>query len=316
MNELPLAERIYRAQCFGNVEPIEYMVPYPNIGSLLEGQVIKIGNKPLYPDEGLSYHDFHMQVLKVANWLTLNRLEPHDRVLIQNIQFPMAEIFAFAVWTAGASLIILDSNYNKRTLSLAQPKMVLDGPEIMEKVDFESLETVFSPQSKALLMNEALVFISGSRGIRLSHYNLLVNASGALHELNLTELSRIQISLLPNSTTWAVLQAILPLYSGASITTDHPDITFVSNSFNDLSESEIALDYNWKTMKECNNPQQMFIVPEATAFLALGKKPNRLTEIDHLAQQIAIRGHSVMMGYLDDKMNDRIFHDNAMILSQ
>jgi hypothetical protein len=316
MNEFPLAERIYRAQCFGNVEPIEHMVPYPNIGSLLEGQVIKLGNRPLYSDEGMNYNDFHTKVLKVAYWLISNGLESHNRVLIKNVQFPMAEIFAFAVWTAGASLVLLDSDYDERTLSLAQPNMVLDDPEIMEKMNFESPGAVFLPHSKPLLMDEALVFITGSRGIRLSHYNLLVNASGVLHELDLTELSRIRISLLSNSTTWAVLQAILPLYSGASITTDHPDITFVSDGYNDPSESDIIIDNNWQTMKNSINPQQMFIVPEATAFLALGTRPNQLTEINHLAHQIAIRGHSVMMGYLDEKMNDRIFHDNAMFLSK
>jgi hypothetical protein len=194
--------------------------------------------------------------------------------------------------------------------------MVLDDPEIIEKLNFESPETVFLAPSIPLLMDEALVFITGSRGIRLSHYNLLVNASGVLHELDLTELSRIQISLSSNSTAWAVLQAILPIYSGASIAADHPDITFKSDSSNESSESTIVIDNNWQTMKKSDNPRQMFIVPEATAFLALGTRPNKLTEINYLAHQIAIRGHSVMMGYLDEKMNDKIFHDNAMFLSK
>ena len=36
-----LKERIYKAQCIGNVEPIEYMIPYPSMRSLIEGQNIK-----------------------------------------------------------------------------------------------------------------------------------------------------------------------------------------------------------------------------------------------------------------------------------
>ena len=36
-----LKKRIYQAQCIGNVEPIEHMVPYPNLRSLVDGQNIK-----------------------------------------------------------------------------------------------------------------------------------------------------------------------------------------------------------------------------------------------------------------------------------
>jgi hypothetical protein len=316
MTKASLAERIYKAQCFGNVEPIEHMVPYPNVGSVLEGQVIKLGNRPLYASEGLSYNDFHMQVLKVAQWLTLNGLESRNRVLIKNVQFPQAEIFAFAVWTVGASLILLDSDYDEQTLSLAKPDMVLDGSEIIGRVNFGSTGTFFPQHSKPLLMDEALVFITGSRGICLSHYNLLVNASGVLYELNLTESSKLQMSLLSNSTAWIVLQTILPLYSGATITTDHPDIIFISDSEVDPQGNEIIIDYNWRGMEESNNQRQMFIVPEATAFLALGKKPIKLMEIDLQAHQMAIRGHSVMMGYLDEEMNNTVFRNDSMILSK
>ena len=38
-----LEKRIYQAQCIGNVEPIEHMVPYPNLRSLVDGQNIKYG---------------------------------------------------------------------------------------------------------------------------------------------------------------------------------------------------------------------------------------------------------------------------------
>ena len=38
-----LKKQIYKAQCIGNVEPIEYMVPYPNLRALIEGQNIKYG---------------------------------------------------------------------------------------------------------------------------------------------------------------------------------------------------------------------------------------------------------------------------------
>ena len=42
-----LEERIYSAQTIGNVEPIEYMTPYPSIRSLIEGQTIKFGEQTI-----------------------------------------------------------------------------------------------------------------------------------------------------------------------------------------------------------------------------------------------------------------------------
>ena len=45
-----LHNRIFQAQCFGNVEPIEFMVPYPNIFSLVEGENIKFEKSILYSD--------------------------------------------------------------------------------------------------------------------------------------------------------------------------------------------------------------------------------------------------------------------------
>ena len=39
-----ISDRIYNAQCLGNIEPVEYIVPYPNIFSLLEGENVKFGN--------------------------------------------------------------------------------------------------------------------------------------------------------------------------------------------------------------------------------------------------------------------------------
>ena len=40
---------IYKAQTIGNIEPIEYMIPYPSTQAIIEGQIIKYKNKN---DEG------------------------------------------------------------------------------------------------------------------------------------------------------------------------------------------------------------------------------------------------------------------------
>ena len=49
-----LQQRIYQAQCLGNVEPIEHMVPYPNLRALVDGQNVKYGKKMVYADLGLT----------------------------------------------------------------------------------------------------------------------------------------------------------------------------------------------------------------------------------------------------------------------
>ena len=40
-NLFKIDKNIYNAQCIGNVEPIEFMIPYPSMRSLIEGQNIK-----------------------------------------------------------------------------------------------------------------------------------------------------------------------------------------------------------------------------------------------------------------------------------
>ena len=42
---LDLKSRIYKAQTVANVEPIEHMIPYPNLRALIECQNIKYGQR-------------------------------------------------------------------------------------------------------------------------------------------------------------------------------------------------------------------------------------------------------------------------------
>ena len=45
---------IYKAQTIGNIEPIEYMTPYPSTQALIEGQNIKYGKHIVYDDYNIS----------------------------------------------------------------------------------------------------------------------------------------------------------------------------------------------------------------------------------------------------------------------
>ena len=55
---LDLKSRIYKAQTVGNVEPIEHMIPYPNLRSLIDGQNIKYGQRVVYKDHNLTYTSY------------------------------------------------------------------------------------------------------------------------------------------------------------------------------------------------------------------------------------------------------------------
>ena len=52
--DIELKQRIYNAQCIGNVEPIEYMIPYPSMRSLIEGQNIKYGNQLIIKSDNIT----------------------------------------------------------------------------------------------------------------------------------------------------------------------------------------------------------------------------------------------------------------------
>ena len=49
--------QLYRAQTIGNIEPIEYMIPYPSTQAIIEGQVIKYENEIVFEDYNLT--NFH-----------------------------------------------------------------------------------------------------------------------------------------------------------------------------------------------------------------------------------------------------------------
>ena len=101
-----IKKRIYRAQCIGNVEPIEHMVPYPNLRSLVDGQNIKYGEKMVYADLGLTSDKIYRLAQQTANWLIDKEVKPKDRVLIDKLPFPQTEILAFGIWTLGATIVI------------------------------------------------------------------------------------------------------------------------------------------------------------------------------------------------------------------
>ena len=101
-----VSDRIYNAQCLGNIEPVEYIVPYPNIFSLLEGENVKFGNNYLFLDQKITNNDFLILINQASNWFSEKKIGTKNRIVIENIDFPIAEIIVFAIWATGNSAII------------------------------------------------------------------------------------------------------------------------------------------------------------------------------------------------------------------
>ena len=117
-----LQKRIYRAQCIGNVEPIEHMVPYPNLRALVDGQNVKYGEKMVYADLGLTSDKVYRMAQQTANWLVSEGVQPKDRIIIDQLPFPQCEIIAFGIWTLGSSLVLTgDGDLNGAINQRAQP---------------------------------------------------------------------------------------------------------------------------------------------------------------------------------------------------
>ncbi len=232
-----LQKRIYKAQCIGNVEPIEHMVPYPNLRALVDGQNVKYGEKMVYGDLGLTSDKVYRLAQQTANWLVAEGVQPKDRILIDQLPFPQCEILAFGIWTLGASMVL--------------------------------------------------------------------TSEGDLDAIDLYEDQTYYTQLQPNSMAWVILQTMLPLYTGAPLTSDNPDITLGT------AADDFEIQWHWDTLDE-TSPPSLYTCNENTAFLSMNKMPIHLTAMNDDTRPSLISGHSVMMGYLDDSLNEKVFQKDAL----
>ena len=307
-----LSDRIYQAQCMGNIEPIEFMVPYPNIYSLIEGENIKYGNRVLFTDYNLTNKDFLQLVHQGANWLRENGLQPKERVFIHDLEYPMAEIIAFSIWAYGATVILASSTLAKKDLNGIKPSFVVNATNCPSIESLTNYSTEFMPTFRPALLHEALIYCVADKIIQLSHYNLLVNTNGLKKYLGLNRDDTFLVKLAPESTAWAVLQLILPLYAAASITSNNPKIIFGIEGQFDNPNYIIKMEWT-KISKEKNN---IFILPENTAILCIGNKPIHMTTIEKRNKNMKINGHSVMMGYMNENNNEAVFRNNGMMIKR
>ena len=301
-----LKKLIYKAQCIGNVEPIEYMVPYPNLRALIEGQNIKYGKKMVYADYGLSSDKIYRMAQQAANFFTSLGVNPNERIMIQSLPFPESEIAMLGAWTLGSSLVFSSDDDYLNTIKVAKPSLIItEEMQFLEKI--KEQPDKFVPKIKAFLEDEAVVFWTGGNGIRLSHYNILVNTNGIQHAINLYEDQFFDINIEANSMTWVILKVVLPLYSGAPISKDKADISFGEK------DADYIINYNWDSISN-SLPNELNVCNENSGFISIGKEPIHLTEVNDLSKPTAINGHSVMMGYLDKNENKKVFKNGRLYI--
>ena len=299
-----LKERIYQAQCLGNVQPIEHMVPYPNLRALVDGQNIKYGEKLVYADNKLTSDNIYSMAQQTANWLSSMGITPSDRILVEKLPFPQNEILAFGIWTLGASMILTGDNNIQEATQYGSPSLVINNKlDYFEKI--KKFPTAYNPDYKPLLADEAMIFWNNGKGIKLSHYNLLVNANGVQHAIDLFEDQTFYVDLEPKSMAWVILQVILPLYSGAPLTSKDPDILLGE------IEGDFLIKFDWEELKE-TTPPSLYILNENTAFISMNKTAIHLTGMNNSKKPTELTGHSIMMGYLDDKLNEKVFKNESM----
>jgi len=299
---------IYQAQCFGNVEPIEYMVPYPNLRSLAVGQCIKFSNSILYKDIGLTNGTFLKSINKYANWLSNDGITKSDRVLVINIPSPTMEILSYAIWSIGAVLVISNEKEKDVAAIKTKPKLIINKITKEDKSIIEKQSDKYIEISNTLLLDEAVIYFNDGNGILLSHYNLLINTYGVQRHLDILHKDILNIDISQNTTAGIVLKTILPLYTGTSISDKSANINFSTKS-----DTDYQIKFEWKDLID-TNPRSLYVLPEATAILAFGSTPNHIISIYDRKDSFAINGHSVMMGYLDDDENTKVFKSGSLVI--
>jgi hypothetical protein len=302
-----LKKQIYQAQCIGNVEPIEYMIPYPSMRSLIEGQNIKFSDQMIFNNPEMTNLQFYQKIQQTAHWLDSLGLKPKERIILSELDFPQTEILLFGIWHLGAIAVIPANESLDSVKTYCDTNLVIELSinlfDIIKKFPIN-----FNPKYKPLLDDEALITFETGTGIRLSHYNLLVNTNSVQKAIDLKSRTRFSCDLKPMSSAWAVLKAILPIYCGCIYDDENPKVR--------IGES----NSNFKIRRDLENLQdfgknELAICPENSAILSNGIEPIHLTKFHIKEGELEIHGHSVMMGYLDDARNDDRFRDGAFYLN-
>ena len=300
-------ENIYSAQCIGNVEPIEFMIPYPSMSALIEGQNIKYSNQTIIAKPKITNLDFFNYIQNTANWLESIGVKPRQPVAIPKLEYPQSEILIYGIWQIGA-VGVLKGHMAKKNLTsqLKDIAIISDDVNLFDKA--KQFSNKYSPKYKPNLGEEALITFETGDGIKLSHYNLLVNANSIQKALNLKSRTKIYCNIEPYTSSWVVFKAILPIYSGCIFDEANPDLNFNTQA------GDYIIRYDFENINKFSK-NEIAICPENTAVISIGTQSIHLTDFKVSDYDLQLKGHSVMMGYLDNELNKSSFKRKALFIN-
>ena len=299
---------IYKAQTVGNIEPIEYMIPYPSTQAIIEGQIIKYKNEKVFKDYGLTNIDFFNSIQRTSNWLNDQGVLPKDKVVINDNSFLNSILLLYGLWHIGAIAVFLEKeNYSPKNKLNAK---CLDYSGDLIKVT-ESHSSHFIPKYKPLLNDHAVVVVSNDKTVFLSHYGLLVNANGLQKLLNLKQQQSFFCDIKPKTSFWVVICAILPIYAMAIFTSKSPSILLTYDNID--IEDGFKLREDWVNIDNYK-VNELSLCKENSAILTLKNNPIHLTDYKIIEDELWLKGHSLMNGYFEkDKM---VFKDDYLIIKE
>ncbi len=299
---------IYKAQTVGNIEPIEYMIPYPSTQAIIEGQIIKYKNEKVFKDYGLTNIDFFNSIQRTSNWLNDQGVLPKDKVVINDNSFLNSILLLYGLWHIGAIAVFLEKeNYSPKNKLNAK---CLDYSGDLIEVT-ESQSSHFIPKYKPLLNDHAVVVVSNDKTVFLSHYGLLVNANGLQKLLNLKKQQSFFCDIKPKTSFWVVICAILPIYAMAIFTSKSPSI-FLTYDNIDI-EDGFKLREDWVNIDNYK-VNELSLCKENSAILTLKNNPIHLTDYKIIEDELWLKGHSLMNRYFEkDKM---VFKDDYLIIKE
>ena len=299
-------KNIYNAQCIGNVEPIEFMIPYPSMRSLIEGQNIKYSKQTIIGKPHLTNLDFYNYIQRTANWLESIGAKPKHPIIIPTLEYPQSEILLYGIWQLGAVAVInANLDHEKIANQLNDPIFISDKTSLFNEI--KNFSEKYNPKYKPNLSEEALITFETGNGIKLSHYNLLVNANSIQKALNIESRTKIYCDLEPESSAWAVFKAILPIYSGCIFDNENPDLSISTQ------DGDYLLRYDFQNLKKFSK-NDIAICPENTAAISVGSNPIHLTDFYLNKNDLQIKGHSLMMGYLNQELNKSSFKKDGFFI--
>ena len=300
-------DQLYKAQTIGNIEPIEYMIPYPSTQAIIEGQVIKYGDEIVFEDYNLTNIQFYELIQKTSHWLHNQGISPKDNVVIKESSFLDSILLLYGLWHLGAVAVFLYNPDQKIDESIKAKFLNYDNTLIDQ---IESLSSKFIPKYKALLNENAVISISEHNSLSFSHYGLLVNANGLQKGLNLYSNTKFFCDLEPNSSFWVVLCAILPVYSMCTFSSKNPSIILTTDNIQ--PQKGFRLRKDWKNIEKYK-VNELGLCEENSAVISIGQEPLHLTDFKINNDELWLKGHSLMNGYLNKEL--MTFKEDYLIIN-